>query len=260
MVEERNENLDTNINQQQEQDSDANDIYDFEDWNDPLDSSHIDRSMRSVKEKLLPLEKRACIFEDQISLDIDPRFSENTFIKLQKSTSKRLYEYFQEPSKEYRTADKYELFVPPGERTKDWIYKDMEKLLGEIGELLPESYEKDYIKGTQDFIRNFLEMRAKNFNGADKYYHCMANCESTQRGPGGWTVAIHISALRELTDIYREQAPKSFGGKGKNMTLLRSLKNSLNDMRANLDGQMGAIKGSRCYDACRIPHRPLRLK
>ena len=51
-----------------------------------------------------------------------------------------------------------------------------------------------------DFMRNYNEMRAANRIGADKYFHCKANCEATRRGPMGESTATGISNLRELAD------------------------------------------------------------
>nr|CRH04305.1 protein of unknown function [Candidatus Magnetococcus massalia] len=46
---------------------------------------------------------------------------------------------------------------------------------------------------------NYQEMRADNTkNGADKFFHCKANCEATQHGPGGRQAAESLSHLREL--------------------------------------------------------------
>jgi uncharacterized protein RhaS with RHS repeats len=52
------------------------------------------------------------------------------------------------------------------------------------------------------FIQNYREMRAANTIGADKYFHCMANCQSSRQGPVGVGLSIAISEGRELTDQY----------------------------------------------------------
>lgn len=51
-----------------------------------------------------------------------------------------------------------------------------------------------------DFLLNYQNMREANTIGADKYFHCKANCEATRRGPSGENTARHISNLREWTD------------------------------------------------------------
>ena len=39
--------------------------------------------------------------------------------------------------------------------------------------------------GAADMWRNYQRMENKQWKGADKYYHCMANCHATNEGPGG---------------------------------------------------------------------------
>ena len=87
--------------------------------------------------------------------------------------------------------------------------------------------------GAVDFARNYRDMRNANTIGADKYFHCMANCQATQRGPGGADAAKAISEGRELFDQYI---------KGD------SIKACNADRAANVQGQNGA--GSICSQAC----------
>jgi RHS repeat-associated protein len=56
--------------------------------------------------------------------------------------------------------------------------------------------------GTSDFWNNYWLMREANTIGADKYFHCMANCEATKRGPGGADAASFIGEGREVFDHY----------------------------------------------------------
>jgi RHS repeat-associated protein len=51
-----------------------------------------------------------------------------------------------------------------------------------------------------DFQRNYRAMRAANTIGADKYFHCKANCEAAARGKAGQATARAISNIREYTD------------------------------------------------------------
>lgn len=53
---------------------------------------------------------------------------------------------------------------------------------------------------TNDFRRNYSDMREANTIGADKYYHCAANCEASSRGDVGRSVAERISNAREIVD------------------------------------------------------------
>ena len=67
----------------------------------------------------------------------------------------------------------------------------------------------DAIDGVNDFIENYNDMREANTIGADKYFHCMANCEATQRGPAGEDVACIISDTREWVDQNLKGDPPS---------------------------------------------------
>jgi hypothetical protein len=43
-------------------------------------------------------------------------------------------------------------------------------------------------------------MRDANTIGADKYFHCKANCQASRRGKAGETTACAISNAREWVD------------------------------------------------------------
>ena len=49
----------------------------------------------------------------------------------------------------------------------------------------------------RDFSRNYNDMKDDNTIGNDKFFHCKANCEATQRGPFGEKEAERLSDLRE---------------------------------------------------------------
>jgi len=52
-------------------------------------------------------------------------------------------------------------------------------------------------------------MRHANTIGADKFFHCMANCEAARRGKSGRLVARGLSELREFFDEYIKGDPRS---------------------------------------------------
>lgn len=52
----------------------------------------------------------------------------------------------------------------------------------------------------RDFWRNYQNMRNANTIGADKYFHCVANCQAASRGPVGEAMSRAISETRELLD------------------------------------------------------------
>jgi RHS repeat-associated protein len=51
-----------------------------------------------------------------------------------------------------------------------------------------------------DFLRRYRDTRQANTIDADKYFHCMANCEAARRGPYGATGALVMSIAREAFD------------------------------------------------------------
>jgi len=56
------------------------------------------------------------------------------------------------------------------------------------------------------FLRNYYAMREANTIGADKYFHCKANCEAV-RCPSGLIIAILISEGREFRDQFIKGDP-----------------------------------------------------
>jgi hypothetical protein len=127
----------------------------------------------------------------------------------------------------------------PGERTSDWLSHDILRVAGHQG---AKDFCSDMIGGVSDFVHNYNEMKAANVKGADKYFHCMANCEATQRGAGGEAAATAIGYGREATDSIKNLF--------KGMSLKESLADCKDDLQANRVGRDGANAGTRCYDVC----------
>lgn len=88
---------------------------------------------------------------------------------------------------------------------------------------------------TGDFGRNYNDMRTANTIGADKYFHCKANCEAAQRGWVGKATACVISDAREGVDQYVKMDPASA---------------SQADQVANMAGRSGAASGGACEAVC----------
>jgi|SRR6266850_828043 len=71
------------------------------------------------------------------------------------------------------------------------------------------------------FLQNCVSMRRAWTKRADKYFHCLANCQASQGGPCGQTVGTWISDAREWVDqtvkrdspedSERDQAANRFG-------------------------------------------------
>lgn len=74
--------------------------------------------------------------------------------------------------------------------------------LEDVVEFFPDAFGAD-----KDFWDNYTDMRDANTIGADKYFHCKANCEAARRGPGGATEASLVSETRELLDQYIKGDP-----------------------------------------------------
>ncbi|MDY0013669.1 MAG: hypothetical protein RBS40_12345 [Rhodocyclaceae bacterium] len=98
-----------------------------------------------------------------------------------------------------------------------------------------------YVGATGDFLRNYRDMRDANTKGADKYFHCKANCEATQRGKQGEQMACLISGGREWFDQNIKGDPASA---------------SAADQAANQYGRsQGASSSQSCSQLC-APFRP----
>jgi len=78
---------------------------------------------------------------------------------------------------------------------------------------------RDFFRGMGDFLDNYQDMQdatdivhedgARGWAGQDKYFHCLANCQATNRGDGGWNAARLISETREITDEFLKGDPAS---------------------------------------------------
>ncbi|MBY0416403.1 MAG: hypothetical protein K2Q18_19665 [Bdellovibrionales bacterium] len=69
--------------------------------------------------------------------------------------------------------------------------------------------QSDLVQGIgtiTDFLTNYIDMRTENRPGGDKYHHCMANCQASQRGSLGQSLSEIISEGRESNDKSRKGA------------------------------------------------------
>ena len=92
---------------------------------------------------------------------------------------------------------------------------------------------KDLIGGSADFLRNWWNMREANTIGADKYFHCMANCQASRRGPGGEAAADQLSYIREVYGQLKGEP----------------LSDCVEDWTANFRGRMG-LPNEPCSETC----------
>ncbi|MFI8719270.1 RHS repeat-associated core domain-containing protein [Stenotrophomonas sp. NPDC077464] len=114
--------------------------------------------------------------------------------------------------------------------------RDLEYIYKYSGATPPPTspYFREYRDGVVDFIWNYVDMRQSNTKMSDKYFHCKANCEATQRGRGGRAAACNVSNAREIFD----QRVKG-----------DSAQSSLEDQIANRIGRDNAGEGA-CSEVC----------
>lgn len=86
-----------------------------------------------------------------------------------------------------------------------------------------------------DFWSNYEDMRRAKTIGADKFFHCMANCEAAKRGRSARLFASGISELREQIDENVKGDPRSACDA---------------DRFANNVGRSGASTCKPCTDVC----------
>jgi RHS repeat-associated protein len=96
------------------------------------------------------------------------------------------------------------------------------------------------VGATVDFLQNYNDMRSANTIGADKYFHCKANCEASRRGRTGNSTACTISDAREWFDQTIKGDPASA---------------SEADQAANTFGRSQSGEAGTCDLACGI-YRP----
>lgn len=114
----------------------------------------------------------------------------------------------------------------------------------EIKSSLVDYYRKSKVGQTvgtvSDFASNYDDMRDANTIGADKYFHCKANCEASKRGENGQKAAEVLSDARETFD------QKVKGDKPAA---------SVEDQKANKYGRDSHKNHESCSDTC-YPYRP----
>jgi len=64
----------------------------------------------------------------------------------------------------------------------------------------------------KDFVHNYRAMRKANTIGADKYFHCPANCQASQRGSAGSATAELMSLCENestsTSRVIRKRPPR----------------------------------------------------
>ena len=93
-----------------------------------------------------------------------------------------------------------------------------------------------------DFLENYFAMREASVKGADRYFHCVANCEAASRGARGTATAYAISYGREAIDAVKHLL--------QGISMKESITDIQQDMEANKTGIKFGRAGLRCIDAC----------
>jgi hypothetical protein len=86
-----------------------------------------------------------------------------------------------------------------------------------------------------DFLGNYFDMREANTIGADKYFHCLANCQAAEEGGNGEFTSRVISESREQIDEHIKRDPRSACDA---------------DRAANDHGRSGGRSGGDCREVC----------
>jgi len=94
--------------------------------------------------------------------------------------------------------------------------------------------------GTADMHDAYREMRERNWQNSDRYYHCIANCRAASQGAGGRAASQVISELREAFDYWKGDSPGD----------------SARDTEANRCGRRGGEQGKDCREVC-APYVPV---
>ena len=98
------------------------------------------------------------------------------------------------------------------------------------------------INSVKDFQKNYKDMIEANTVGADKFFHCKANCEATKRGSAGKATASVLSGFREFTDMFKVFRNNDYK----------------KDQEANVYGRNNAHKPESCGNICE-EHAPKAL-
>ncbi len=104
--------------------------------------------------------------------------------------------------------------------------------------------------GIDAFNRNYQDMLSANTIGADRYFHCKANCEAAKCGRGGYDMACTISDGRELSDTYVKYPYKRARGVQGAPTHTAALADSAADQAANEYGRNSMASGTSCKITC----------
>jgi hypothetical protein len=114
----------------------------------------------------------------------------------------------------------------------------------------PFGYWREFLGAGSDFVDNYSDMRQANWIGADKYFHCKANCEAAQRGPGGEDMSCLVSDTREWWDLTIKSYPPADSAADQAANLFGRSQGSMNPV--------GPVPAAACSALCSA-YRPSGL-
>lgn len=107
-----------------------------------------------------------------------------------------------------KTDPSGKFMLPPDnmDPTRDWATRQGRQMLGPDGRPNASGQTPGtQLRGaTKDFLKNYKDMIEADTIGADKFFHCKANCEASARGQIGEATASALSDIREATDSIRK--------------------------------------------------------
>lgn len=162
-----------------------------------------------------------------------------------------LKEFFAKESghKQLTEADRQAIFeliderLDKGMRCGDWYsMDDLPTMNDRAAGAKGERFVGQFVRGMMDSLNQYVEMHFSNVIGQDHYYHCVAHCDASSRGPGGQLASKLVGYLRESTD-----AIKNRNGRG---GARHAVIDSFVDSYVNRIGYGGSQSGTRCNVQC----------
>jgi Serum amyloid A protein len=130
-----------------------------------------------------------------------------------------------------------------GVRCADWFGMDeLPTMKDSAAGAHGERFIGQFLRGMVDSAEKYIDMHFSNVIGQDHFYHCMAHCESSSRGPGGQLASKLVGYARESTDALKNSTRE---GSARHAVL-----DSFVDSYVNRIGYEGGRSGTRCNVQC----------
>ncbi len=125
------------------------------------------------------------------------------------------------------------------DRSLVWACEEVVRIQGNLN----DPNMKDFLSGGCEMVENYIGMKIDNstIKGYDKFRHCMGHCEAAQHGTYGWAASALIDVGKESMDVIKNSMK---------MSISEAIKDSKDDIEANLRGIRAGSNGLRCYNVC----------